>query len=146
MASNASAPGEIWTVGAFTMSKGETMTTDDQHTEAGARLLGNPELAQARRDTPRWDDDTTARCTWATLTCLDSAGTVRVIEIPVGNQISVTVEETRPDRYAVGVEADLMDIPPQSLSALFDRGVKVTIEARRGSLSDGGLLRVYGCP
>lgn len=127
-------------------------------TDAEARLLGNPELVEqiertlddpgtrTRRDPPRWGEDTTARCTWLTMTYLDSTGVVRVIEIPVGNQISVTVEETRPDPYTVGVEADLMVIPPERLSALFDRGVRVTVEARRGTRSDGGLLRIYGRP
>lgn len=129
---------------------------DDQRTEAETRLLGNPELVdriertitdpgtRSRRDTPRWGDDTTAHCTWATLTYMDSTGIVRVIEIPVGNQINVTIEETRPDPYAVGVEADLMAIPPQHLSALFDRSVRMTIDARRSTRSDGGLIRVYG--
>ena len=83
-------------------------------------------------------------CTWATLTYMDATGVVRVIEIPVGNQIEVTIEETRPNPYVVGIEADLMAIPPQHLSALFERGVKVTIEAR--TPSDGGPFRVYGRP
>lgn len=106
---NASAPGEIRATGAFTTSRG--------------------------KPTPI-DHDTTARCTWLTMTYMDADGTVRVIEIPAGNDIRVTVEETRPDPYAIGVEADLMAIPPQSLSKLFDRGVR----------TDGTLLRVYGRP
>jgi len=90
------------------------------------------------------DDDTMARCTWLTMTYMDTDGTIRVIEIPAGNEIRVTVEETNPGPYAVGDEMDLMAIPPQSLSALFDQGVKVTVEARRGSRSEGGILRIYG--
>ena len=119
MDSNASAPGEIRTAEAFTMSMGEPVAIDD---------------------------DTTARCTWLTMTYMDAAGTVRVIEIPAGNEIRVTVEETRPDPYAVGVEMDLMAIPPQTMSVLFDRGVKVTVETRRGSRPEGGILRIYGRP
>jgi hypothetical protein len=113
---NASAPGEIWIVGAFPRSKVEPVAIDD---------------------------DTMARCTWLTMTYADADGTVRVIEIPAGNEIRVTVEEIRPDPYAAGVEMDLMAIPPQSLSTLSDRGVKVVVEARRGSRSEGGILRIY---
>jgi hypothetical protein len=115
--SNASTPGGIWSVGAFAMSKEEPVAIDD---------------------------DTMARCTWLTMTYMDTDGTIRVIEIPAGNEIRVTVEETNPGPYAVGDEMDLMAIPPQSLSALFDQGVKVTVEARRGSRSEGGILRIYG--
>jgi hypothetical protein len=61
------------------------------------------------------------------MTYMDAAGTIRVIEIPLGNKIRVTVD--RPARQ--GGKARLLDIMPE----LFEHGLTVTIDARRGGVN-----------
>jgi hypothetical protein len=91
--------------------------------------------------------DTPARCTWLTMTYMDAAGTIRVIEIPPGNEIQVKIEKISPDpHYSAGVEADLLAVPARRLSAWIDHGVKVTIDAHRSAHSNGDIIRVYGRP
>jgi hypothetical protein len=89
--------------------------------------------------------DTPASCAWLTMTYMDAAGIIRVIEIPAGNEIQVKIERVSPDpHYSAGIEADLLAIPAQRLSARLDHGVKVTIDAHRSAYSDGDILRIYG--
>jgi phage tail sheath gpL-like len=87
------------------------------------------------------DDNTPTHCTWLAMAYMDATGTVRIMEIPAGNQISVMVE----DIYAAtDCEVDLVSIPIKDLPTMFNQGVKVTIEAHNSSRSDGVLLRAYG--
>jgi hypothetical protein len=91
--------------------------------------------------------DTPASCAWLTMTYMDEAGTIRVIEIPPGNEIQVKIEKISPDPYcAAGIEADLRAVPARRLSSWLDHGVKVTIDAHRSARSDGYVLRFYGRP
>jgi transcriptional regulator with XRE-family HTH domain len=96
------------------------------------------------RESTGLEEDPPTRCTWLAMAYMDATGTFRVVEIPTGNQISVMVEETHTDPYATSAEVDLVSVPIQALPMMFDQGVKVTVEARHGSQSDGVLLRAYG--
>lgn len=88
------------------------------------------------------DDDTPVRCTWLAMAYMDATGTIRIIEIPTGNQISVMIEDTY---AATDDEVDLVSVPLKALPTMFNQGVKVTIEASQySSRSDGVLLRAYG--
>jgi hypothetical protein len=108
----------------------------------GARVDLGAEAFPISRRNPM-DNDTPTRCTWLAMTYMDATGTVRIVEIPMGNQISVMIE----DIYAAtcsDVEVDLVSIPIKALPTMFNQGVKVTIEAHNSSRSDGVLLRAYG--
>lgn len=75
---------------------------------------------------------------WATLTFMETDGTVRVIEIPAGNVVELAVQ-VDDDEYGL----DLGEESRMGRALAPSRGIKVTVSAARGHLMIP-LCRVHG--